>query len=309
MDGILFPYVDPTSRATDLPFPLDNTPLSSVPNDTLASLLYKAPALHDFGQTTVVRLSQTLVLKGGGNILPPEAAALRLVASSSSSQPDGTIRAPRVHRAFQIPDDTKYFGTMGYLVMDYIPGRPLDTCWASLPRHQQTDIARQVAAMVLAMQRVQLPAGALGPIGNGHANGNGNINRNSNDNDNSNINSNSNDNDNEGRNWPSRGRFFTHYSAGPFGNPDVPAFRFTELVLVHQDISPRNLVLDGAGQVWLVDWADAGAYPRGFETAALRAQASFPDFHALVLERLERDFLVERQLGAIEYGWLTAALA
>ncbi|RAH80812.1 hypothetical protein BO86DRAFT_274124, partial [Aspergillus japonicus CBS 114.51] len=91
-----------------------------------------------------------------------------------------------------------------------------------------------------------------------------------------------------------RGRFFTHYSAGPFGSvaelegwfnhkldickqvrkaaPNVPAFRFRQLELVHQDISPRNLVLDEAGNVWLVDWADAGAYPPAFETAALLAQ-------------------------------------
>ncbi|RAH65685.1 APH-domain-containing protein [Aspergillus aculeatinus CBS 121060] len=308
MEGILSPYVDPTSRATDRPFPLDNIPLSTVTNETLAALLYTAPALHDLGQTTVVRLSQTL---------PPPSA------SSPPRSPTTPSARPASHRAFQIPDDTKYFGTMGYLVMDYIPGRPLDTCWDSLPGDQKTEIAGQVAEMVAALQRIHLP-GPPGPIGKG--NGNGNDTANGND-------TGSDTGSDTNSKWPCRGRFFTHYSAGPFASvaafegwfnrklavckqcrkagPDVPAFRLGEFVLVHQDISPRNLVLDGDGQVWLVDWADAGAYPPGFETAALFGQASFPDFQALVLERLdfERDRVLEGGLRAIEWGLLTAVLA
>ncbi|KAE8384262.1 hypothetical protein BDV23DRAFT_167155 [Aspergillus alliaceus] len=34
--------------------------------------------------------------------------------------------------------------------------------------------------------------------------------------------------------------------------PDIPPFRFTN-VLTHQDISPRNLIWDRGGLVWLVD--------------------------------------------------------
>ncbi|PYH87078.1 hypothetical protein BO82DRAFT_408212 [Aspergillus uvarum CBS 121591] len=245
-------YLHPTSHATDLPFPLDNIPLTTIPNTTLAAQLYKAPALHGFGQTTVVRLSQSLILKGGGNILPPEAAALRLLASA---EPYKTIRAPRVHRAFQVPDDTKYFGTTGYLVIDYIPGRPLDTCWEGLPADQKIDIAGQGAEMITAIQRVHLP-GPPGPIGNGNG-------------------------ADEGK-WPCRGRFFTHYSAGPFGR--VAEFE-----------GWFNHKLDICQQV-------RKAAP---DVPAFR----FRDFQALVLERLHRDPVVERQLGAIEYGLLTAALA
>ncbi|OBT49687.1 hypothetical protein VE04_10270, partial [Pseudogymnoascus sp. 24MN13] len=52
------------------------------------------------------------------------------------------------------------------------------------------------------------------------------------------------------------------------------AFSFLddELVLTHQDIAPRNIILDAEGKAWLIDWAYAGAYPRGFERAAMVRQ-------------------------------------
>lgn len=47
-------------------------------------------------------------------------------------------------------------------------------------------------------------------------------------------------------------------------SPPPPPFDFQQFVLVHQDISYRNIILDAAGMVWLVGWAHAGAYPRAF---------------------------------------------
>ncbi|KAL4755813.1 kinase-like protein, partial [Aspergillus foveolatus] len=288
MLGTLRPFVDPASRAVNRTFPLDGVDLLSLPDESLATLLDSAPALYDFGQTTVVRLSKDLVMKGGGNVLPCEAEALRIVASKPG------IRAPRVHRSFQLTDDSKYFGTMGYIVMDYIHGQPLDTCWEDLGDEQKSDVSKQVAEMIMEMQCIKLPK--PGPIQGG----------------------------------PCRGRFFTHYSAGPFNNEsefedwfnhkldicqkfnkapqDTPRFKFTEFVLTHQDVSPRNLILDQHGQAWLVDWADAGAYPPAFETAALSSQQSFPEFNARVLSHLPRYPLEERQLDSIGYALTTAAL-
>lgn len=75
-----------------------------------------------------MRLSETLIMKGGGSVMASEAEMLRLIASRT------TIRAPRVYRSFQVKDDTQYFGTSGYIVMDFIPGQPLDESWNSLSR-------------------------------------------------------------------------------------------------------------------------------------------------------------------------------
>ncbi len=59
---------------------------------------------------------------------------------------------------------------------------------------------------------------------------------------------------------------------------DIPPFNFLIFVLTHQDISPRNVILDTSGQVWLMDWAFAGAYPPYSEAATLAEQAQVPDF-------------------------------
>lgn len=236
-----------------------------------------------------MRLSKNLVLKGGGNVLPCEAEVLRLINSKSS------IRVPRVHRSFQLDDETQYFGTAGYIVMDYIDGQPLDTFWNDLNDNKRKDISVQVARMIMDMQSIRISQ--PGPIGGG----------------------------------PCRGRFFTDYSAGPFKDKfemeswfnhkleicktynqapqDIPPFKFTDFVFTHQDLSPRNLILDRDGLVWLVDWADAGAYPPAFESAALASQSSFPDFNEMVLSLLPPHPVEIRQLRSITYGLTTAALA
>ncbi|KAL8403398.1 hypothetical protein RB594_008596 [Gaeumannomyces avenae] len=43
-----------------------------------------------------------------------------------------------------------------------------------------------------------------------------------------------------------------------------------ELVFTHTDLAPRNLILeDGTGGLWVVDWDEAGFYPRYFEYAGM----------------------------------------
>jgi thiamine kinase-like enzyme len=102
--------------------------------------------------------------------------------------------------------------------------------------------------------------------------------------------------------------WFTDYSAGPVTNrqkienwfnhklaigkgtrnarKDISLFNFPTFVLPHQDISPRNLALDPSGQVWLIDWAFACAYPPCFEAATLTEQVQFPDLSEQLLERI-----------------------
>ncbi|KAL4808575.1 kinase-like domain-containing protein [Aspergillus unguis] len=289
MDLSMRPISHPQSRDRDGNFPLDGKDLDSVSDEELAAFLTSAPILHQLGGTTVVRLSETLIMKGGGSVMTSEAEMLRLIASKTS------IRAPRVYRSFQVNDDTQYFGACGYIVMDFIPGQPLDECWNGLPSETQGDITVQVAEMIQQMQSVELSQ--PGPIGGG----------------------------------PCRGFFFTDYSAGPFMNcaemeawfndkldicksvrqarKDIPPFRFTKFVLTHQDISPRNLILDQHGQVWLIDWAYSGAYPPVFESAALSIQPHFTDFNEAVLSLIPRYPEDQRQLDSVAYGLTTAAWA
>ncbi|CAG8058019.1 unnamed protein product [Penicillium nalgiovense] len=289
MELSIRPIAHPQSRDPDGFFPLDGKDVNSVTDEDLATLLTAAPILHQLGGTTVVRLSETLIMKGGGSVMASEAEMLRLIASRT------TIRAPRVYRSFQVKDDTQYFGTTGYIVMDFIPGQPLDECWNGLSRDNQGKIAAQVAEMIQEMQSIELLQ--PGPTGGG----------------------------------PCRGPFFTDYSAGPFTDAaemeawfnhkldicksvhqapkDIPLFHLTKFVLTHHDISPRNLILDQDEQVWLIDWAYSGAYPPAFESAALAIQPFFTDFTEAVLSLIPRYPEEERQLDSIAYGLTTAALA
>ena len=61
--------------------------------------------------------------------------------------------------------------------------------------------------------------------------------------------------------------------------------------------------------MWLIDWANAGAYPPAFESAALMAQQFFPSFNEAVLAVIPRFPEEELQLDSITYGLITAALA
>ena len=228
-------------------------------------------------------------MKGGGNVLPSEAETIRLVAATTD------IPVPRVYRSFQLPDPTQYFGTKGFIVMDYIDGRPLDESWRNLSHEIQSMIAQQIAANIHQLQFIRQDQ--PGPAGGG----------------------------------PSIGRFFTDYSVGPFRSGqemenwfnhkldickrcsqaphDTQPFRFTSFVLTHQDISPRNLILDESYRVWVIDWADAGFYPPWFEGAAMASESRFQDFTELILPLLNSYPDEVAKLKSITYGLTTAALA
>ncbi|KAF5350567.1 hypothetical protein D9756_008740 [Leucocoprinus leucothites] len=47
----------------------------------------------------------------------------------------------------------------------------------------------------------------------------------------------------------------------------------SELVLGHQDLTPRNMIIGEDGQLWIIDWGNAGFYPPWFEYAAMTAAA------------------------------------
>lgn len=48
--------------------------------------------------------------------------------------------------------------------------------------------------------------------------------------------------------------------------PSLP----TRFVFVHQDLAPRNIMIDKNQRMWLIDWDAAGYYPRYFEYVGLQ---------------------------------------
>jgi hypothetical protein len=160
--------------------------------------------------------------------------------------------------------------------MDYISGQTLKECWESLNVHQRQSAADQVATMVNIMQSkpLGLPPGPIGAT----------------------------------EDLCFEGPWFTEDGAGPFSTlkdledwcnhkvdisilfedipPDSPRFKFEQLVFTHQDIAPRNNIVDAQGKVW-IDWGLAGVYPRGFEQAILHREANHNNgFAQTVLTKL-----------------------
>ena len=236
-----------------------------------------ASVIFRLNQDSVVRLSKSLALKGGTGILPSEAKVMEHVVANTN------VLCPRVHRVFQASDPESLYETRGYIVMDYIAGESLDRCWNRLQPKRQDALALQVAGIIEQLQSVNLSI--PGPFGGGIC----------------------------------TGQVFTDYGDGPFDSSvemtkwinsklqfckywkklpsDTPDFDFTTVILTHQDISPRNFVLDRNDRLWLIDWGDAGAYPPCFEVAALRLQVHFQDFSEKIIPHLKFDkCTVERLL-------------
>ncbi|OBT82739.1 hypothetical protein VE02_09351 [Pseudogymnoascus sp. 03VT05] len=278
------PFVDPSSKDNSTHFPLNREDLSKVSDEAILALYDTAPVIHRLGGTQVVRLSRTLVMKGGSTVYPCEAHAMILAREKTQ------IPLPNVHRIIAGEPDKGYYGDRCYIVMDYVEGEGRDVCWESLDAAKREDVAAQVAAMITEMERITLSV-------------------------------------------PGRGIWFSDYGTENFQTiedmenwfnhkldicntyrqslPNTPRFKFQTLVLTHQDIAPRNVILDAEGKAWLIDWAHAGAYPPGFERAALLTQCEyhFPQFGDEVCRKITPYPDVQMQHVSVTYGLTTAALA
>ncbi|KIM36191.1 hypothetical protein M413DRAFT_449371 [Hebeloma cylindrosporum] len=102
--------------------------------------------------------------------------------------------------------------------------------------------------------------------------------------------------DDSGKSYLCRGSYFTEYGAGPFNSYGEMAAWFDRrrfdalafihkrtgvithcpkfdtshpLVLCHMDLHMRNFIIDKSGKLWLIDWANAGAFPPWLEYAQM----------------------------------------
>ncbi|KAH8905473.1 hypothetical protein BR93DRAFT_798495 [Coniochaeta sp. PMI_546] len=243
--------------------------------------------------TKVVRISKSLVLKGGPTLAAPQARNMIFALETLR------LPVPKVHRAFTASVSLLYKSkkTDGhFIVMDYIAGPTVQEAWPSLEQEAKESVTQQVADMIETMQSHKLNHMPPGPVGSPDE--------------------------------KCQGPWFTDYGAGPFKTVQelqdwlnhkvdvciqvrqipatAPKFHFQDLVLTHQDLAERNLVLDSGGKVWLVDWGCAGVYPVGFEQAALQEQNPHDGFVEMVLSKLsDRHDKMARQKAAIAYGLST----
>ena len=257
--------------------------ISSIPQEALIAYGEAAPVIHSFGGVEVVRLSHNLVLKSGTGVLASEGENMRYVMANFPG-----VRLPRVYRSFNVDCPFSYFGVKGYIVMDHVDGLSLDRCWDELSHEAQKDIVTQVAAMVDQLQSMH--SDNPGVISGGR----------------------------------SRGIWFSDYGAGPFTTKegfekwinwklglskyfghaaaDVSQIEYSYFVLIHGDLSPRNLILDADDQVWLIDWGCAGVYPPIFEAASLKHQVHFPSFRQLLLPLIYNHADELAQLESCSFG-------
>ncbi|KAF5557710.1 kinase-like (PK-like) [Fusarium napiforme] len=295
--GFPQPYQDPRAIDNANEFPLDEHDISSLTDQELLSAYLMAPQLHDYGAITVSRVSKNYVIKGGPGVAKSEAENMRFAFQTLQ------LPVPKVHRTFTA-EIQEYPGMSTtrlieghFIVMDYVQGLSIDKTWQSFDTSTKEAVAQQVADVIEKMQSTILNDMPVGPIG-------------------------------RAQDAKFQGPWFTDYGAGPFDTlgeledwcnhkidvcvmvkqlpPDTTRFKFQDIVLTHQDLALRNLVLDEDMKVWVIDWGCAGVYPRGFEQAALQVQAENEVYAAMVLGRIsDRQDVVIQQLANIAYGLST----
>jgi serine/threonine protein kinase len=275
------------------PFPLEGRDLAQVTRTEVAEAVKIAPEIRScLGGPSIARVTSSAIVKYGRHIHLHEARNMQYVSENTN------IRLPAVVDAWEAEDKTLYDeSNTCYIVMEYIEGRLVSDIWDDLDDKGRRSIIRQLYEYTRELQALKMDR--PGPVGGGI----------------------------------SEGSFFTDYGAGPFKSrkdiedwfndrllvchdfghasqtpPGCFAGRFDELVMCYLDIHPRNLILDGQGKLWLLDWAFSGAYPPYFETANLIWRGP-GDFAAGLVELIgSKIYLAEiRQLLAISFALTTGA--
>jgi hypothetical protein len=171
-----------------------------------------------------VKITSTVVLKIGFEVYEQEARNMMYVSTHSG----GRIRVPHVHRFFM----SKEFG---YLTMDFIDGGSLDAIdWSKRTLESQQYILSQAADALICMRNMQ--SDEPGPVGGGvPAGGLFSL-------------------------YGANTTFRTAADMEPWFNKKLEIQRagnvtgkFKGLVMSHMDIRLRNLVVDKAGKLWILN--------------------------------------------------------
>ncbi|KAG6808018.1 hypothetical protein H0H92_005668 [Tricholoma furcatifolium] len=164
------------------------------------------------------------------------------------------IPVPRYHRIVKPASCPK----RTIILSRYVPGRTLAQCWDEFGFLMQFRIALTLRYYIRQLRT--MTSSVPGPVGDGPQ--------------------------------VCYGTHFTEYGSGPFPSyielsafyaeklettrriaeltnrrtPDLTLFdNSLPLVMTHQDLNERNIILGDDGQLWIVDWQRAGYYPEWFE--------------------------------------------
>ncbi|KDQ06803.1 hypothetical protein BOTBODRAFT_140762 [Botryobasidium botryosum FD-172 SS1] len=175
-----------------------------------------------------------------------EELSLKFVRSNT------TIPVPRVRRTFLYDD-------YGCMILEYIEGEQLATCWPRLSSVTKLRVAWTMRNYIQQLRRLE--SSRPGPPGD----------------------------------TPRKcdGVHFQFRLTGPFEDYEAMEdllvqrvygsarrhrlFSSKRLVFTHHDLNMRNILLDTVGRVWLVDWAWSGFFPEWFEHGSMSWDPSRDD--------------------------------
>ncbi|KAG9230736.1 hypothetical protein BJ875DRAFT_519086 [Amylocarpus encephaloides] len=208
----------PEAQQVSQAFPLEGWSLESTSREDIIRALDDAPKIYSKAYTQIARISSSVVVKYGSEVHLWEARTMAYVAKMPREESSTT-----------------------YIVMEYVQGDLVSDVWPGLSSERRLSIHQQIYEMIRELQHTKLAV--PGPISGGVSNG----------------------------------TYFTDYGAGPFLSREEleewfnerllvcqefglvkatqPSFtgQFQELVICHFDLHTQNMILDGRGNVWLID--------------------------------------------------------
>ncbi|KAJ3824429.1 kinase-like domain-containing protein [Lentinula raphanica] len=243
---------------------LQPSDVDDLSDEEIQELAKKAPRLHS--KHAVFKLTPGTIAKVAQDMDEDmsdasEANALNLIFAKT------TIPVPRVRRVVEFKWERDYL-----IVLDYIKGPTLAEVWPTYSIWQKIGVAFTLRRYIRQLRGLKAsPSTPPGPIGkDGPRMCESPI---------------------FGRVRSRRGPFASYAELTSFFNKgaqlaydfwhkfpkDHPRreTRFDDseaLVLTHQDINPRNIIVGEDGTLWMIDWAWSGYYPPWFEYVAMNCQ-------------------------------------
>ena len=245
-------------------------------------LLSQAERLTKGPVCQVFRLDEKTVVKTGDDVRIAEAATLRLVREKTS------VPVPKILDAYVHAENNHV-----YIIMEYIDGRPLDEEWDSYDDSQKQNVQSQLRKYLDEIR--QIPGSFVGSVDGSECR------------------------DPLFDDVPTRCGPFESESAFHEGlihamrekgsRPWIDmVIRFLKampshkIVLTHNDIAPRNILVRNAKVVGIVDWEFAGFYPEYWEYVKAFC---WPDWQSSWITEGVIDRILEPHL--LELGYIVHA--